>query len=167
MDEQYAPTEAEMEEMEVMKEDDNEDSIEQNYGITQENMEAYGVPQEEEKVNQHQFIKQSVFNLSNKEAVSFLQPGELGSGLFTVRFLLDMEKISQYYLDEELKKIDDGRNDGTKMPNEISSYFRNKINNICDSGLSNEGFIQKLNVTRKMDTTRTRVKNFEESNRKR
>jgi len=44
--------------------------------------------------------------------------------------------------------------------NWISKYFLNKIYNISDSGMSNKGFSMNLNVTRKMQSTRTKVKNI-------
>ena len=153
------PTPEEIEMMEEIQAEQKEDDLEENFGINQEMMDVYGTPEPEEKVNQHVFIKKSVFDIADTEKVTFLHQGELGTGLFTVRFLLDMEDIAKFYIDDIAIKLETG--------NGISDYFRKKINNICDSGLSNDGFIQKLNVTRKMDTTRTRSRNLDEVNKKR
>ncbi|KKN69588.1 hypothetical protein LCGC14_0438910 [marine sediment metagenome] len=126
---------------------DNQDDIEMN---RKEFEEAYGSPEPEPIFNKHAFIDKSLETL-NPEKVTFLTTSELGRPLFNVRFLLDIEDICGYYLDDLFKKYD--------VVNKISAYFREKINNISDSGLSNEGFIQTLNVTNKMDMTRKRVKN--------
>jgi len=40
----------------------------------------------------------------------------------------------------------------------FADYFRQKILNITDSGMSKDGFAMNLNVTKKMDTIRKRVR---------
>ncbi len=70
--------------------------------------------------------------------------------MFNVRFLLDMEDISKFYLDEMAKKLN--------ITNKVAEYFRDKINNITDSGMSKDGFTMNLNVTKKMDTVRKKVR---------
>jgi len=45
-----------------------------------------------------------------------------------------------------------------KIENRVSDYFKQKIINITDSGMSNEGFMANLNVTKKMDSVRRKVR---------
>lgn len=112
---------------------------------------GYGYPEPEEKMNQHAFISKAV-DMQDLEKVTYLKQEELGRPLFNVRFLLDMEDISKHYLDPLLLKYK------ITLGNRISNYFRHKINNICSSGLSNEGFIHTMNITKKMEATRTRMR---------
>lgn len=140
-----------MEEMEDLSLDEAQDSQDESMINQQEFQEAYGVPEPEQSFNKHAFLFESL-KQDNPEKVTFLHSGELGRPLFTVRFMLDMEDIAISHLDDLLKKYN--------LPNKISSYFRAKIENTADSGMSNEGFIQKLNVTQKIDMKRTRVKNL-------
>ncbi len=62
-----------------------------------------------------------------------------------------MEDIIKYYLDDIC--------DENNVDNKLADYFRKKIDNICSSGMSNEGFIQNINATKRVDITRKRVRN--------
>ncbi len=141
-----------LEEMEDLQEEQALDQFDDQMQNQREWQEAYGSPEPEQQHNQHTFLANSL-DFQEPEKVTWLGESELGRPLFNVRFLLDIEDIAHYYLDEEAKKL------GVK--NEIAAYFREKIKNICDSGMSNKGFVQNLNVTRRMDSTRQRIKNLE------
>lgn len=138
-----------MEEMQDLSEDDTQDSQDEQMLNTQEFQEGYGAPEPEQAFNKHAFIFESLKE-EHPEKITYLNESELGRPLFNMRFLLDIEDISKYYLDDLLGKY------GIK--NKISAYFRDKIKNTADSGLSNQGFIQNMNITSKMDTLRKRVR---------
>ncbi|KKL72879.1 hypothetical protein LCGC14_2080480 [marine sediment metagenome] len=148
MDEEQITPE-EIEEYQEEQKVEGEESDEDRLAAQQEFAEAYGSPEPEEKHNQHTFLSKAV---SAKDTVrtTFLSDQELGRPLFSVRFLLDMEDVSRHYLDIFAESCGGD--------NRIANYFLNKVQNITDSGMSNKGFTMNLNVTRKMDTTRTRVK---------
>ncbi len=146
--EEYTPEM--LEEIEMQQQEQTEDSQEDSFLENQQLMDAYGSPVPDEKHNQHSFLHKSAFDTLNTEKVTFLDEYELGRPVFNIRFLLDLEDISHYYLDEVCRVLG--------VSNEISKYFRDKINNICDSGMSNRGFAQNMNVTRRMDTTKKRIK---------
>lgn len=145
-----------IEEMKELQEDELEEQTEDDMLNRQTWQEAYGVPEPEEKVNQHTFLKDSL-SFADPEKVTFLNQYELGRPLFNLRFLLDIEDICKYYLDELAKKYGE--------ENKIADYFREKINNICSSGMSNDGFVQNLNVSKKIDVKRRRIKNLEPINK--
>lgn len=145
-------------ELKGLETDEAEETQEGQYLNQQEMQEAYGYPEPEEKQNQHAFLANSLKE-KNPEKVTFMTESELGTPLFNLRFLLDIEDICKYYLDDivvELKLKD------STISNKISAYFREKIVNISDSGMSNKGFVQNLNVTKKMESTRERIKNLGE-----
>ncbi len=142
-------TSGEIEAYQEEKEIEGEESDEERFAAQQELAEIYGSPEPEEKHNQHTFLSNAV-KAKDTVRTTFLSESELGRPLFSVRFLLDMEDVSRHYLD--IFAIQCGGN------NRIADYFLNKVQNITDSGMSNKGFSMNLNVTRKMDTTRTRVK---------
>ena len=135
------------EEMQDMQSDQADDQ----YENVQELQELYDAPTPEEKQNAHSFLHKAAFDNLNTVRTTFLTESELGRPLFSVRFLLDMEDISKHYLDPLVKKFGG--------ENRISIYFLEKIYNITNSGMSNKGFSMNLNVTRKMQSTRTKVKN--------
>ncbi len=139
-----------LEKMEMQQQEQVEEGQEDTFLDNQQLMDAYGSPEQEEKQNQHSFLHKSAFSTIDSEKVTFLDEYELGRPVFNIRFLLDLEDISHYYLDEICKILD--------LRNEIAQYFRDKINNICDSGMSNRGFIQNMNVTKRMDTTKRRLR---------
>lgn len=141
-----------VEEMRDLQEDDASDISEDSMINQQTWQEAYGVPEPEQKINQHAFIKDSL-SFESPEKVTYLNGSELGRPLFNVRFLLDIEDICKYYLDQLAKKYEE--------QNKIASYFREKINNICSSGMSNEGFVQGLNISKRIDVKKSRIKNLE------
>jgi len=140
-----------LDEMEEMQQDKAQDSQEESLLDQMEWQEAYGAPEEVKNHNQHTFLADSL-HFASPEKVTFLDEWELGRPLFNLRFLLDIEDISHYYLDAICKKY--------KLDNKIAGYFRDKINNISESGMSKKGFVQNLNVTRKMEATRQRIKNL-------
>ena len=144
------------EEIRDMEEEQNEDNAEDNFQLNQELQEGYGYPMPEERQNQHSFLHKSAFGSSDTVKTTFLHEGELGRGLFTVRFLLDMEDITIHYLQDLLIAL--GLN--PMVDNRIANYFREKRENITSSGMSNKGFLQNLNVSRRIDTTRRRVREF-------
>ena len=155
-------TPEEIEEYQEEKEIEVEETEEDRIATQQELAEQYGSPEPEEKHNAHTFLSKAI---AAKDTVrtTFLSEQELGRPLFSVRFLLDMEDVSRHYLNI-FAKMCGGEN-------RIADYFLNKVQNITDSGMSNKGFAMNLNVTRKMDTVRTRVKgnieNLKGGNRKR
>jgi len=143
-------TPEQMEELQEEQEELLEEQQEDQFAKQQELAEMYGSPEPEEKQNQHSFLFRSAFGPDNTLRTTFLNEWELGKPMFNVRFLLDMEDISKYYLDdlsEELGQI-----------NRVSNYFKQKIINITDSGMSKDGFTANLNVTKKMDSVRQKVR---------
>ncbi len=143
--------EAMYDEMQNLQQEDAEDTQHEQFLNQQEFQDAYGSPEPEQRFNQHTFLANSL-EFDSPEKVTFMTVSELGTPLFNMRFLLDIEDISKYYLDEMAKKLG--------IPNEIALYFREKIKNISDSGMSHNGFVQNLNVTKKMEATRQRIKNL-------
>ena len=153
MEEQYMPEEISQEmidEIEAQREEESEDADEDRNIMNQEFTEGYGYPEPEEKFNQHTFLTKSLDHYE-PEKVTYLNQYELGRPLFTVRFLLDLEDVCKHYLDKLCEELE--------VKNKIAQYFREKIINVSSSGMSNEGFVQNLNVTKKMDSTRHRIRN--------
>ncbi len=143
-------TQEQLEELEDMQEEQAEDSQADQFENTQANQEAYGSPEPEEKQNQHTLIHKAAFDSDDTVRTTYLDEWELGRPMFSVRFLLDMEDISKFYLDDLSIKHD--------MPNRVSNYFLQKIFNITNSGMSKGGFLMNLNVTKKMDMVRRKIK---------
>lgn len=139
-------------EMQDLQSEDGQESQEDQFFNQQEINDAYGAPEPEERYNASKFISDSL-HIKEPEKVTFLSLSELGAPLFNVRFLLDIEDISKYYLDETARDLG--------VENQIAKYFREKINNISESGMSKEGALQMANITKKMDSTRQRIKNLE------
>lgn len=141
-----------VEELKQLQKEEQEDEAMEQMENQQNWQELYGNPEPEEKQNAHSFLHKAAFGDEESTLrTTFLHEGELGKGLFTVRFLLDMEDIVKFYLDSLVEK-----NGATY--NRVAKYFREKITNVSSSGMSNRGFSMNLNVTRKMDSTRTREK---------
>lgn len=137
-------------EMEDIQLDQQQDDQEESMLNSQEFNDGIGVPEPEQQFNKHVFLA-STLSLDNPEKVTYLDASELGKPLFNMRFLLDMEDVCKHYLDDLCKEHN--------QTNKIAAYFRAKIQNVSDSGMSKDGFVQKLNVTNKMDLTRRRVRN--------
>ena len=154
MAEEKPLTQEELEADQELQEDAADDAQEDQYENQQGFIEAYGSPEPEEKHNQHTFLSKSI-EAKDTVRVTYLDEGELGRPMFSVRFLLDMEDISKLYLDDLAKDLSD---DNEIVDNKVADYFRQKILNITDSGMSKEGFTALLNVTRKMDTVRKKVR---------
>jgi len=145
-------TPEELEQMKEFQEDMAEEGEEDRMDNTQEWQEGYGSPEPEEKQNQHSFLHKAAYGGGDTVRTTFLSQEELGRPLFNIRFLMDLEDISKWYLDDYAKKY------GVGKMNRVSDYFLQKINNITDSGMSNDGFAMKLNVTKKIDSVRRRVR---------
>lgn len=132
-------------EMEEELEDLQEDNVESNLEAQQD----YGYPTADPVFNQHAFLHQAAFNAEDTLRTTFLSTEELGRPLFTVRFMLDLYKIA---LDESLIS-----SEGKVLSlNKIAEYWRQKIFNVTNSGMSNEGFSMNLNVTQKKERSRRR-----------
>lgn len=145
-------TPEQMEEMEDFQEEALENQKDDQHDDAEEFNEAYGSPEPEERQNQHAFLAKAAFKSTDTVRTTYLDQEELGRPLFSVRFLLDLEDISKWYLDSYAIKY------GVDKKNRVSDYFLQKIRNITDSGMSKEGFAMNLNVTKKMDTIRKRVR---------
>jgi len=131
-------------------EDSAEDMNEDQYMKNQELMEAYGAPEPEEKMNAHTFLHKAAFGDADTVRTTWLSESELGRPLFSVRFMLKMEDVAKYYLDDFCKQL--------KVMNKISNYFNADVKNTTDSGMSNKGFVSRLNVSRFMETSKKRMK---------
>lgn len=128
-----------------------EDFMEDQFLKNKELMGAYGAPEPEEKMNPSTFLHKAAFSPDiDVVRATFLAPEELGRPLFTTRFMMKMEDVAMYYLDDLCKQLN--------IPNKIAMYFRADIRNTAESGMSNKGFIANLNVTRRMDATRRRIR---------
>ena len=147
-------TSEELEEYQDMQEDATDDTQEDQYDNQQEFAEAYGSPEPEEKHNPHTFLNKAI-EAKDTVRVTYLDEQELGRPMFSIRFLLDMEDIAKLYLDDLAKELSV---DNNEVENKVANYFRQKILNITDSGMSKEGFAMNLNVTKKMDTVRKKVR---------
>ncbi len=168
MEEQYKESELELDAetlalMEEMQEDQSQDTFDDQQFMQEEYKQGYPVPEPEERLNAHNFLNKAAFSATDTVRTTWLSESELGRPLFNIRFLLDMEDISKYYLDAVIEKLTKAGHFGknNKVDNKIANYFRAKIGNITDSGMSNKGFAMNLNVTRKMEARRERIKNLE------
>ena len=142
-------------EMQDLQSEDTMDAEADRVITNQEFQEAYGSPEPEQTFNQHAFLAGSL-DIPDNEKVTYLNLSELGRPLFNLRFLLDLEDICKHYLDPVIIQM--GGN--PKVDNRIANYFREKIENITSSGMSNKGFAMNLSVTKKMDTMRRRVRDL-------
>ncbi len=149
---QQEPTQVEIEAMEDYQDEQSWEGQQNQMEDSAEWQDAYGSPEPDEQQNAHTFIHKATFDSDDTVRTTWLSESELGRPLFSVRFLLDMEDISKFYIDPLAKRM--------KVENRIADYFANKIQNTTDSGMSNKGFAMNLNVTRKMDTTRRKVKDI-------
>lgn len=155
MDEQIMK---DLEEFEEVKEDQQEQQVEDQYETQQELMEGYPVPEPDEKQNAHTFLHKAAFDSPDTVRTTFLFPEELGRPLFSVRFMLKMQDVAKYYLDPLLihLKLD------PLINNRIATYFWEDVQNVTSSGMSNKGFAMNLNVTRKVDATKKKVRQTSE-----
>ncbi len=139
-----------MQDMELDKSEDTEDD---RMLANQEWQDGYGPPEPEEKQNAHTFLHKAVFDQPNTLKTTFLTEMELGRPDFSTRFLLSIKTVAEDLINPIAKKLD--------LDNGIANYFGEKVENITGSGLSNKGFSMNINVTRKMDARRERIKNLE------
>ena len=119
MDEQYEPTEEEVQEIQEiqeMQEDAAQDAQEEAYLNNKELIDGYDCPQPDERFNQHTFLDKATFQSADTVKTTYLDQFELGRAFFSVRFLLDLEDLSKFYLDDIAKEV--------KEENKISKYFR-------------------------------------------
>lgn len=151
MNKQEEMQELMIEEMENIQLDEAQDQQDEQMVNSQEFQDSM-IPEPDMPFNQHTFLANSL-DQENPEKVTFLSHSELGIPLFNMRFLQDIEDVCKHYLDGICKQYG--------VENKISQYFRAKIINIADSGMSNEGFIQNANITKKVDMTRTRRRNLD------
>ena len=112
--------------------------------------------EESDKYGQHAFIRDSVFALANPIRTTFLHPEEKGKPLFSVLFLCDMTDLSYHYLKPIIVEMENKH--GITMENKIAKYFEAKVLNVCNAGMSNKGFIQNLNATRRISTEKRKFK---------
>lgn len=146
-----------MEEMQEEQEEKMEEGQQDQFELNEELAQAYGAPEPEERMNAHTFLHTAVLGSDDTIRTTFLHEGELGRPIFTVRFMLDMNDIAKYYLDPILIQLKmDPRQNG------IATYFWEKTQNVTSSGQSNKGFSMNLNVTRRMDSSRKRVRDSNE-----
>lgn len=143
-----------LEELEEDMEDQKEEDMENQFDVTSDLQEGYGSPIPDEKHNAHAFLNKAAFIAEDTVRTTFLKEEELGRPIFTVRFMMDMEDVSHYYLDSVLRSL---KLNPTEW-NGISNYFKAKIQNVTHSGMSNKGFAMNLNVTQKKDMTRKRIR---------
>lgn len=143
--------EALMNEMEDLQADDSQDSQDEQMMNTHEFQDGIGVPEPDQQFNKHSFLFSSL-DQDKLEKVTYFSESELGRPLFNVRFILSIESLAHHHLDLLCYQYG--------VPNKIASYFRQKVDDISATGMSNQGFLQKLNVTQKMDMTRKRIRNL-------
>ena len=110
-------------------------------------------PEPEERMNAHTFLHKAVFDQQDTLKTTFLTEGELGRPDFSARFLLSIKTVAEDLIDPLARELG--------LENGIAHYFGEKVENITSSGLSNKGFSMNINVTRKMDATRKKVKEIE------
>ena len=104
-------------------------------------------------MNAHSFLHKAVFDQQETLKTTFLTEGELGRPDFSTRFLLSIKTVAEDLIDPLAKELG--------LENGIAHYFGEKVENITSSGLSNKGFSMNINVTRKMDATRKKVREIE------
>ncbi len=156
MEQEREPTAEEIREFEEAQETELQESNQDTFENNKELQEAYGYPEADEKQNPSSFLHKAAWGQEDTIRTTFLNQWELGRPLFNIRFLLDMEDVSKHYLDPILINLNKKGKEPVK--NKIGHYFKMKAFNISDSGMSNEGFAMNLNVTKKMDSTRVRVR---------
>lgn len=132
------------------EEDKAQNTTEDDYLNRMQLAEGYPAPEPDEKMNPHTFLHKAAFGTVDTTRTTFLSESELGRPLFSVRFMLKMEDVAKYYLDDICTNLD--------IQNKIANYFNADIQNTTDSGMSNKGFAMNLNVTRRMDTLRRKAR---------
>ena len=134
-------------------EDLDEERIEDTQDLqllgSQEQLEGFA-DEPEERMNAHSFLHKAVFDQQETLKTTFLSEGELGRPDFSARFLLSIKTVAKDLIDPLAKELE--------LHNGIAHYFGEKVENITSSGLSNKGFSMNINVTRKMDATRKKVR---------
>jgi len=145
------PTEEEIvQEVQDMQDERTEDAELDRIELSQEMQDAYGAPEPEEVQNQASFLHKAAFYSPDTIRTTFLHESELGRPLFSVRFIMELENLSEYYLQELCETFN--------LDNKIKEYFHQKRETVTSSGMSNKGFAMNLNVTRKIDATRKRMR---------
>lgn len=121
------------------------DDAETRAEVNADAAEGYGYPQPEEKYNQFKIFSEAI-KRKDTTRTTFLTKGELGRPLFSVRFYLHCYNLAKSF----------------NSPS-VMEYFGKKAGVITDSGMSNEGFILKLNVSSNRTVRRTHVKSDNET----
>jgi hypothetical protein len=132
------------EEIELEKEEGLEDEQELrndlSEDLSEEDAGKYGVPDKEELYDRFKFLTE-IRDLPDTIRTSNLSKGELGMPLFPVRFWLNLElyaRIKGYDL--------------------LGAYLHEKAQTTTHTALSKEGFLVNSAITRRRETTRSRIK---------
>lgn len=140
--------------MQDMETDRLQDIEDDRLLTNQEFQEGFGPGLPDEKHNAHTFLNKATFESPNTLKTTFLSEPELGRPDFSVRFLQSIKTVAEDLINPLAKELD--------LQNGIAHYFKEKIENITSSGMSNKGFSMNLNVTRRMDARRERsIQNLE------
>lgn len=133
--------------MEDLKEEEAEDKAESDRELMEEmkeeDAEAYGYPEAEEKFERFKFLSE-VRDREDTIRTSFLTKTELGTPLLPVRFWLNLKLLA------DLKRYDI-----------VSGYLYNKAIVTTHSGLSREGFLLNIAVTKRKETAKRKIKPLE------
>jgi len=136
-EEEYTAAE---EEYIMTKEEDLAQQQEFMDDVKEEQLEESMLPEQEKLLDKYLFLN-NVKESDNTIKTSFLTKAELGKPLFPVRFWLELATYAQ------LKGYDI-----------VKDYCIDKAKNITDTGLSNEGFLLGLVVTKRRETALQRKK---------
>lgn len=139
MEEQYNE-----DEIEDMKEDMMEDDKELQQELTDEEKEAYGVPEPEQTFERFKFLTE-VRDRDDTLRTSYLTKGELGMPLFSVRFWENLKLIA----DLKDKQI-------------LAGFLHNKALATTHTGLSREGFLLNTAITKRKEQQKSRTKSKQE-----
>ena len=132
MEEEFETNE---EEMKIQMLEEQQDFMDD---IREEQMEEGMTPETEKILDKYKFLNE-VKESDNTIKTSYVTKAELGKPLFPVRFWLEIASYAK------LKNYDT-----------IRKYCLEKANNITDTGLSNEGFLLGLVVTKRRETKTAR-----------
>ena len=110
--------------------------------LSDDDIDAYGYPKQAENLDNIKFLK-DVSKSDDTIRTSLLTKGELGVPLFSVRFYLKLEQMTRLRGEEKYGIIAD--------------YMRHKAFLTTDTGLSREGFLMGLAVTKRKETTKKRA----------
>ena len=138
---------------EQMSEDMTEDQAETQAEASTMAQQSFMQDQELDKYGQHSFIRDTTLHLPSVKRATFFSESEKGRPLFSAMFVGDMINFAEHYLDDMSEDL--------KVQNKIAIYFTKKLNNMADLGLSNKGFIQNLNTSRRILSEKKKFKPIE------